>query len=649
MFSLSSLWTPAKSKKPPPEEVLINDSNAFRVKLLATSSSDYGFIATRANKVPPALALNFLLYHISAMNADTNKRYKVNAKVWADLLDYCYLNTRPKEALWSRMQVGGKVNDVPFFIRLVVFDDRENLVATAAVSFQHTHWHKAVTEILSVCSPSKKKILLPELRTSKLESAQKWFAEGTSVYMEPRTTKLLKAFEESSSLDDSTFTDDDIPVAAMPRSKIEEKRIVNEQLDFRLAQATETKVITVSNPQNNNNADFLPELPKELEKSNVLDNSEFSTYLPPAPDISDITVEKVSNIEESMVIDESIMDQELVQNINSHPVLQSLLEPDKNESVVEVLPVKALVQAENNVLVEVLKDVVKEYHEKKSYDTSNYSVDEILAYQLNRRTGREDTRQESRKRRRLTYVGNKRTEDFRIETSDLRHQWAMPHRAFTRQDDDYLDYAFYGFVREYGTIVKDIMTLPLGYDFNAQRRGSDVYVRAIHFKNTFTHVTGSKVSGRMIVFYSKLQYSHKNLLGRMEFDDIKTEDILQKSVTMYAGDLEEMDAADVFYNPTIMSQYDFRNIVLGNKFQILYDYYVDLNTTAVKGVVGEDIESVDSIKTKWVKLDDLDLPFFYDGEDKIPTRGMIGVLFMGDYFGGEIETNMTMRVFYNSK
>ena len=44
----------------------------------------------------------------------------------------------------------------------------------------------------------------------------------------------------------------------------------------------------------------------------------------------------------------------------------------------------------------------------------------------------------------------------------------------------------------------------------------------------------------------------------------------------------------------------------------------------MKGVVGEDIESVDSIKTKWVKLDDLDLPFFYDGEDKIPTPGIKG-------------------------
>jgi hypothetical protein len=192
------------------------------------------------------------------------------------------------------------------------------------------------------------------------------------------------------------------------------------------------------------------------------------------------------------------------------------------------------------------------------------------------------------------------------------------------------------------------MKLPLGYDYNSQRRGSNVNIKALHFRNTFTHVTGTKASGRMILFFSELPWTESSLLLGRTWKEVKTEDILQKSVTMYAGDLEELEAADVFYNPTIMSQYDFKNVILGQKFTVLYDYYVDLNTQAVKGLVGEDVESVDSIKTKWVKIDDLELPLFYEGEDKLPMRGMLGVLFMGDYFGGEIETNMTLRVFYNS-
>jgi hypothetical protein len=118
---------------------------------------------------------------------------------------------------------------------------------------------------------------------------------------------------------------------------------------------------------------------------------------------------------------------------------------------------------------------------------------------------------------------------------------------------------------------------------------------------------------------------------------------------MYAGDIEELETIDLFYNPTILSPLDFKNIVLGNKYQVHWDYYAELNTQAVKGVVGEDVESVDSVKTKWVKLDNLDIPLYYEDNDKVPSRGMLGILFMGDYFGGLIETNLVMRVYYNSK
>lgn len=211
---------------------------------------------------------------------------------------------------------------------------------------------------------------------------------------------------------------------------------------------------------------------------------------------------------------------------------------------------------------------------------------------------------------------------------------------------DYVDYAFTGFCRESGTVLTDIMKIASGFNTKAERLGNRLLVTAIHFRNVFSHRSGAKSTGRMILFYSK--YPMKSTIPVVNiatYKDVNPNEILEKSITQYIEDVEELDAPDLLYEPTILSDYNYNNVYQNDLYEILYDYYADFNTQAVKS----EIDSLEQIRTKWVKLNDLELEFWYDQpNDKIASKGLLGVLFMGDYFGGEVSANLTLRVYFDT-
>jgi len=589
--------------------VKIKNATDLRKFLKSTGKIDVYKFNNRRYKAPLSLTLNMFLYYVDQRGINDGVKYKVETKVVIDFIDYCHYNSMPENAQYTRVSLGASSNQSYYYMTLI--DDEQNPVLTTSLKYEHTHFRKAAAAMVNLASKSKEKAMF-SINADNLKSEQRQLRS----YMEPWLGKGKPVAELQESSSDVTFTESfDSSELSMEDTTIAAPKSVRAEIQKK--QATE-------------NALPMP----ESKRRELLDNNN-------AANVSTVQV------------DQTLMDEELIEALNEDPIITSLLEPAPSENNIDLIKEDDIIIVEKELLRDKIKDKVLEHHEKKSRSLDEaYDGIDILNDSTVKKLRREEIRYESRRRAgRLNNgphgMGVKTQFDYRGETHDIRGRQIKPNRSFSNQDDDYIDYAFYGFIREYGTVVNDIMKLPLGFEFNSQRRGSNVFIRAIHFRNTFTHVTGTKATGRMVVFCTQKESSYTNILGR-HWNAIKTEDILQKSVTMYAGDLEEMEAADVFYNPTVMSQYDFKNVILGNQFEILYDYYADLNTQAVKGVVGEDIESVDSIKSKWVKLDNLDIPLFYDGNDSIPIRGQLGIVFMGDYFGGEVETNCTMRVFYNS-
>ena len=604
--------------------VLINTWDGLKDKLLLSMTDReaaqlFGARGSRNNLVPLPMALNFFLYYVTARSLLDEVNYKVKTKVLLKFIDYCHYNLPDRKMGYGHwgtaIKCGTDEKGRAYYFSLLIPPD--NTPFSMGAAFMHTSFLKTRSELLE-CAPSTKQTIFRLLGPVPLEKRQKEFVERieherAAFLLHSESPKNSWVQEESSSLE-VTFSDDSVASDDSSANSF-------------VGPKSQRPIVPPNPTSTNNNNNF--------QEVSFDDEADLSDYLPPA---------EISTLNNTN-LDESALHPNLVENLNNDNMLSSLLENEDGVSNTTSLTYADLARAENNVLNETVTDCVRRHHQKRS---SEYSSEQFEASFI-KALGREENRALSRKRRGISFTGKGETLDLRNEIMDIRYLKAKPPKAFLKQDDDYLDYAFYGFIREAGTVINDIMTLPQGLDYNSERRGDEVYIRAIHFRNTFTHVTGTKASGRMVLFATDKEYSHDNMFGVRTFDTIETHDILQKSVTMYAGDLEEAEAIDAFYNPTIMSQYDFRNVILGNKFEILYDYYVDLNTQAVKGVVGEDIESVDSIKTKWVKLDGLDIPLRYEGDNKVPTRGLLGIVFMGDYFGGEIETNLTLRDYNNSR
>jgi hypothetical protein len=611
-----------KHVKPAEEVVYIKTLAQLRSFLKKISNPMYQF-NKRGYEAPPSLTLNYFLWYITYTGLMHNKKYKIAAKPLSQILDFAHFNSKPEDAMYTRIRLGASEQGFEYYFTLID-NHNDNAVLTCGLKFEHADFRKTAANLTMDCSASKEKFYMA-INGNKLKAEQAKMREYMYSYLAPPSSEAIEEMRVSDS--DVTFTESFSSGEVTPG-------------DTSIA-APKSERVRIEKREEIENA--LP-MPKSVRE-------QVFKVVPDTPAVANNN--NASNVGGVVQLNQTLMDPELIEELNEDPVITSLLEPEKGESNVEIIHPNIIIEVEKEVLKAAVKDVVENHHKRKQLDESYDPSDDVLNLSVAKKLKREEVRYEARKRTGQLYTGphslkNRNTFDYRGQTHDAAGRQINPNRSFRNQDDDYLDYAFYGFIREYGTIVNEIMKLPLGYDYNSQRRGSNVNIKALHFRNTFTHVTGTKASGRMILFFSELPWTESSLLLGRTWKEVKTEDILQKSVTMYAGDLEELEAADVFYNPTIMSQYDFKNVILGQKFTVLYDYYVDLNTQAVKGLVGEDVESVDSIKTKWVKIDDLELPLFYEGEDKLPMRGMLGVLFMGDYFGGEIETNMTLRVFYNS-
>lgn len=617
--------TPEKDPKPQKkteEVVVLNNIDAVRGILRKNNTNVYKF-SNRKMVSPPSLTLNYFLWYITYLGLMVQKKYKISAKPLTDLLDYTHFNSTPPDAQYTRISIGASHKGYDYYITLID-PENDNCVLTAGLTVEHADFRKTAANLSRECSKRKESIFM-SINVRNLQYEQHKMKEIISpAILAPTRSEPLRELKESDS--DITFTESfssgevtpgDTTIAApkSERARIEKREEIENALP--MPKSVRQEVLKV-----------VEETPAVVNNDNA------------------------HNASGVVQLDQTLMDPELIEQLNEDPVITSLLEPEKGECNADIIHPNIIIEVEKEVLKEAVKDVVQNHHKKRQLDDA-YADDDILNRSFTKKLKREEIRYDARQRTGKLYTGpnslkNRSSFDYRGQTHDAAGRQINPNRSYRNQDDDFLDYAFYGFIREYGTMVNEIMKLPLGFDYNSQRRGSHVTIKALHFRNTFTHVTGTKASGRMIVFYTELPWTSTSLVFGRTWNEVKTEDILEKSVTMYAGDLEELEAADVFYNPTIMSQYNFKNVILGNKFTVLYDYYADLNTQAVKGVVGEDVESVDSIKTKWVKIDDLELPLFYEGEDNLPMRGMLGVLFMGDYFGGEIETNMTLRVFYNS-
>lgn len=602
--------------------VLINTYAALKEKLLMTMNEKDATQLfgknLRSNAVNISLSLNFFLYYVTARGQQEKTNYKVKTSVLFQFIDYCYFNLSDYDlgygSALSAIKCGANEKGKAFLYSLMTAPDRTPL--SLGSEFTHTSFLKTAQALLEE-APASKRALYRSITESNLKQHQKIYTERLQAekigYLKVANSRMNKNFLSDTSSLDVTYSEDD--------SVYSEDSDVNPFVGPRSQRPIDPL------PTNNNN--------NNIVDVSFDDEADVSDFLPPT-DIS--TLQNTS-------LDEAEIHPHLANSLNNDPMLTSLLDNEPGDSNTSRLTQYDLSQAESTVLNESVTNVVRQHHMKRANDYSAEQFNDSFLKSL----GREEARYNARKRRGMSYTGNTEFFDLRNESKDIRRIQSKPAKAFTNQDDDYLDYAFYGYIREAGTVINDIMILPNGFEYNSERRGDSVYIRAIHFRNTFTHITGSKASGRMVLFASDKEYSSPSIFGGRSFNNIEPHDVLQKSVTMYAGDLEEAEAIDAFYNPTIMSQYDFRNIILGSKFEVLYDYYADLNTQAVKGVVGEDIESVDSVKTKWVKIDDLDIPLYYEGNNKVPTRGILGIVFMGDYFGGEIETNLTLRVFYNSK
>lgn len=214
------------------------------------------------------------------------------------------------------------------------------------------------------------------------------------------------------------------------------------------------------------------------------------------------------------------------------------------------------------------------------------------------------------------------------------------------EEQHYKEYVYYGHVSESGTIMYNIMEIPPGENFYNQRDSDKIVVTGIHFRNMFQQTAGDKVMGRLIIFYS--DHKHYDPMGIIDhWTKLEPKDILEQSITQYNLDVAEEDVPDWDYDPTCLSHYNFRYTMLNESLIILYDYYQEFNVQAI----GEEFLNLNMTKTKYVKLDDLQLPFRWDNSvhNKVPIHGCLGVLFMGDFFGGMIECNLNMRIYYETQ
>ena len=73
------------------------------------------------------------------------------------------------------------------------------------------------------------------------------------------------------------------------------------------------------------------------------------------------------------------------------------------------------------------------------------------------------------------------------------------HLDVYRMSMNYVDYVYYGDCPQWGYVVNDIMELPKNDTaFPGHRQSDIVYVKAIHYRVSFTRISGAKATARVI-------------------------------------------------------------------------------------------------------------------------------------------------------
>lgn len=211
-----------------------------------------------------------------------------------------------------------------------------------------------------------------------------------------------------------------------------------------------------------------------------------------------------------------------------------------------------------------------------------------------------------------------------------------------RSDFSYVDSGYQSNFPESGKVLNILHVPQNAYD---GRIGNEIVVTEIHVCAEARLETGACASPRMVLFVDKQPKLNSNdfVIPR------EVDEILEKAPIQMLGDIGTGDFPDLFKNPTNMSFPAFVNTQSRKSDAIthLYDVYRDLNVTAIKGVVGEDVDTMPTKQLIKFSLRGLTIPVkFKNSNPKSIIMNNLGLLLIGDYTGGEVLTVVFTRVVY---
>lgn len=208
------------------------------------------------------------------------------------------------------------------------------------------------------------------------------------------------------------------------------------------------------------------------------------------------------------------------------------------------------------------------------------------------------------------------------------------------------DYHFDADMPQFGLVDVGAFQVPQGvqvYGVDKQystRVGTKLLVDSIVMRLVFRRDTGSKATPRIIIAI-QTRPDPPHFLGVSNAAPLAS-DILQPAYTNWGENILEGEMPDLLLKPTRLSEYHFNNVVMGHKFNILYDFFHDLEAQTIRaeGFAGT------STYTKYVTFKDLNLVVEFDPQYGYTTRNLICVLRMGDVFGGICTCAYTFRTYY---
>ena len=251
--------------------------------------------------------------------------------------------------------------------------------------------------------------------------------------------------------------------------------------------------------------------------------------------------------------------------------------------------------------------------------------------------------QPSKKRRRDTKFG-------RNYISVYNTQPAFEGPSF---DTQYCDFAIFNDVPEFGVVERSIISSPKDY-FNG-RDSNTIRVYRIEVKGEFKLEFGGNASPRFILFLDRqplgldnnIITGWKNAVKVRPVEDIISKDPLnlrERLLITVEGDIPNIEG-----NPNNLTFPAFTNTKsqMSDAIVHLYELYKDLDTKAVKGVAGEDFDSVPLKETFKFKVDtDIIVRFANDDPQSIIMNN-ISILYIGDYDGGLVTGVFYTRCYYH--